>query len=75
SDSTTWRSENPSLGPLVGSFAVVGDSILSTFRSPDVLYYGTEYLKSVNPDTYANRGVLMARDRIISSWSATLTRI
>lgn len=74
SDSTTWRSENPSLGPLVGSFAVVGDSILSTFRSPDGLYYGTEYLKSINPDTYANRGVLMTRGKIISSWSATLTR-
>ena len=75
SDSTTWRSENPSLGPLVGSFAVVGDSILSTFRSPDGLYYGTEYLKSSNPDTYSNRGVLMTRGRIISSWSVTLTRV
>lgn len=74
SDSTTWRSENPSLGPLAGSFAVVGDSILSAFRSPDGLYYGTEYLKSINPDTYANRGVLMTRGKIISSWSATLTR-
>lgn len=75
SDSTTWRSENPSLGPLVGSFAVVGDSILSTFRSPDGLYYGTEYLKSINPDTYANRGVLMTGGKIISSWSTTLTRM
>ena len=74
SDSTTWKSENPDLGPLVGTFAVVGDSILSAFRNGDGSLYGTEYLKNVDPDTYANRGVLLKQGKLISSWSATITR-
>jgi hypothetical protein len=74
SDSTTWKSENPDLGTLVGTFAVVGDSILSAFRNLDGSIYGTEYLKNVDPDTYANRGVLLKKGVLISSWSATVTR-
>lgn len=74
SDSTTWRSINPDLGTLVGTFAVVGDSILSAFRTEDGSFYGTEYLKNVDPDTYANRGVLLHKGKIVSSWSATVTR-
>ncbi len=75
SDATTWRSEDPGLGTLVGTYAVVGDSILSAFRTEDGSFYGTEYIKNVDPDTYANRGVLLHHGRIVSSWSATLTRL
>lgn len=74
SDSTTWKSDNSDLGTLVGTFAVVGDSILSAFRNLDGSIYGTEYLKNVDPDTYANRGVLLKKGVLISSWSATVTR-
>ena len=75
SDATTWRSENSDLGTLVGTFAVVGDSILSAFRTLDGSFYGTEYLKNVDPDTYASRGVLLRKGKIVSSWSATITRL
>ena len=75
SDATTWRSENPELGTLVGTYAVVGDSILSAFRTKDGSFYGTEYLKNVDPDTYANRGVLLHHGKIVSSWSTTITRL
>lgn len=74
SDATTWRSVNPDLGTLVGTYAVVGDSILSAFRTEDSTFYGTEYFKNVDPDTYASRGVLLRHGKIVSSWSETLTR-
>lgn len=75
SDATTWRSENPDLGTLVGTYAVVGDSILSAFRTEEGSFYGTEYIKNVDPDTYANRGVLLHHGKIVSSWSTTITRL
>ena len=73
-DITTWESDNPSLGKLRGHFIVVGDAILSSCRSPDSRYTGTEFLLQASPDRYINRGALFSAGATISSWSLTLVR-
>ena len=72
---TQWKSLNPALGELLGTFSLVGDSILSVYQSADGSYVGTEYLRKINPDVYQNRGVLLASGVQISSWSVELIRI
>lgn len=72
---TTWRSENPALGPLEGSFSVVGDTILSVYRSEDGDVTGTESLRRVRGDRYEVRGTLVGRGGRLSSWAVTLTRV
>lgn len=71
---TTWRSENPALGSLEGSFSVVGDTILSIYRSEDGSVTGTESLRRVRRDRYQVRGALVGRIGRLSSWAVTLTR-
>ncbi|HDP25904.1 MAG TPA: hypothetical protein ENN34_10750 [Deltaproteobacteria bacterium] len=74
SDITQWKSVNPVLGELSGTFTLVDDSILSVYHSPDGTYVGTEYLRKVSPDVYQNRGVLTSSANRVSSWCVELIR-
>lgn len=74
SDTTTWTSLNPTLGKLSGKFAVVDDSIISSFKSENLVYTGLEFLKKVDDDKYINRGVLLKDGEKFSSWAVELTR-
>jgi hypothetical protein len=74
-DHTAWTSVNPSLGTLVGRFMIVGDIILSRYRSEDGKYSGTESLRMVDPKTYENRGFAFQESNKLSSWQVTLERI
>ena len=74
-DITSWSSENPALGTLVGTFTVVGDSILSHFTCDDVACTGMEYLRFIDGDVYINRGTLLREGNLVSSWSVTLRRV
>jgi uncharacterized protein affecting Mg2+/Co2+ transport len=69
---TSWTSHNPALGDMVGYFVVVGDSILSEFRTLDGTHHGTEYLRQMSAARYINRGVLMKEGRLTSSWAVEL---
>ena len=71
---TAWESDNPALGTLRGHFVVVGDAILSSCRSPDSRYTGTEFFLQDSPDRYINRGALFSAAETISSWSLTLVK-
>ena len=73
-DITAWESDNPALGTLRGHFIVVGDAILSSCRSPDSRYTGTEFFLQESPDRYINRGALFSAGEKISSWSLTLVK-
>ncbi len=73
-DVTSWKSVNPALGTLLGSFAVVEDSIISLFSSQKGDYFGTEVLTMINESEYTGKGVLYSPAGKISSWSVTLTR-
>ena len=72
--STHWKSSNRILGNLKGHFFIVGDSILSLFRSEDGRYSGTEWLQMVGEGTYWSRRVLLDGNRMLSSWSMELRK-
>lgn len=71
---TAWTSHNPALGRLDGRFALVGDSILSTFRSEDGAHSGTEALQMIDADRYLGRGVLYRDGAFFSAWIVELRR-
>jgi hypothetical protein len=72
--STHWKSSNRLLGNLKGYFVIVGDSILSLFRSEDGRYSGTEWLLMVDEGTYQSRRVLLDGDKTLSSWAMELRK-
>lgn len=71
---TSWKAENPALGTLLGSFAIVEDSIISLFSSQKGDYFGTEFFTMINETEYFSKGVLYSQTGKISSWSVRLTR-
>jgi hypothetical protein len=72
--STVWKSFNPSLGMMAGTFSVVGDSILSSYRSESGEYSGSEYFLMEDDSTYQVKGVLFKGTIKVSSWEAMLTK-
>jgi hypothetical protein len=71
---TTWESLNPDLGTLLGRFVIVDDTILSTCRTKNGGYTGTEILLKITETHYKNRGMLFKGNDILSSWSIDLHR-
>ncbi|HYA15259.1 MAG TPA: hypothetical protein VEF33_13065 [Syntrophales bacterium] len=71
---TTWESLNPDLGILQGRFVIVGDTIISTCRSENGDYAGTEIMLNVSDMHYKNRGVLFKGNDKLSSWSVDLRK-
>ena len=71
---TSWKSANPALGTLLGSFAVVDDSIISLFSSPKGDFFGTEFFTMISESEYVGKGVLYSAAGKVSSWSVRLTR-
>jgi len=71
---TSWISENPALGKMLGSFIIVDDSIISIFASEDSAFQGTEYWRLIDDDLYSNRGCLLRGDKKISSWAVELRK-
>ncbi len=70
----SWKAENPALGTLLGSFAVVEDCIISLFSSQKGDYFGTEFYTKINETEYIWKSVLFSPTGKISSWSIRLTR-
>src|SRR5512134_1277267 len=73
-NSTPWKAVNRFLGNLSGRLVVVGDSMLSLFRSEDGRYSGTEWLQMVGERTYRSRRVLLDGDKVFSSWAMELQK-
>jgi hypothetical protein len=71
---TAWESHTPTMGRMLGRFAVVGDSILSTFTSEDGSHAGAESLQMVEADRYLGRGVLYRNGDFFSAWVVELRR-
>jgi hypothetical protein len=69
-----WRSRNPDVGVLNGTFVVAGDTIMSLFRSEDGRFAGSEHLTRLASDRYLANGLFMASGEVISSWSMELIR-
>ncbi len=73
-DVTSWESENPALGVLIGKFYVVGDSIISTCVSRRGPYSGTEFMLRRNESHYFSRGVFSDGQKKLSSWVVDLKK-
>jgi len=73
-DVTTWESENPAIGLLLGKFYTVGDSIISTCTSQRGTYSGTEFLIQKSESNYKSRGVFSDGTRRLSSWIVELKK-
>lgn len=73
-DMTTWESENPAIGLLLGRFYTVGDSIISTCTSQRGIYCGVEFLMQKSETNYKNRGVFSEGTRRLSSWIVELKK-
>lgn len=71
---TTWESENPAIGLLLGRFYTVGDSIISTCISQRGTYSGTEFLIQKSESNYKSRGVFSDGAKRLSSWMVELTK-
>jgi hypothetical protein len=69
-----WQSENPGIGKLTGTFAVVGASIMSLFQSENRFYVGSECLTQLDPARYEACGLFRSEHAIVSTWSMRLTR-
>lgn len=74
SDVTTWESENPAIGLLLGRFYTVGDSIISTCISQRGTYSGTEFLMQKSESNYKSRGVFSDGAKRLSSWIVELKK-
>jgi hypothetical protein len=74
-DVAFWTSANDALGKLSGQFVLVGDAILSLFRSENAEYTGTEYLLRVSDIAYRNWGTLFCGPNKLSSWMLRLNRV
>ena len=72
-DITSWKSVNPELGTLLGSFAIVEDSIISLFSSEKERFW-LGNLTQINESEYSAKGVLYNAAGKISSWSVQLIR-
>jgi hypothetical protein len=67
-----WQSYNPALGTLEGKFEIIGNSIISHYKSKDGVYSGTETLIQIDEKTYYNVGVSFCNNIKMSSWTAIL---
>jgi hypothetical protein len=74
-DVTPWTSANDALGKLNGQFVLIGDAILSQYRSEGAEYTGTEYLLRINDIVYRNWGALFHGAEKLSSWMVRLNRV
>lgn len=73
--STTWAAANVDVGKLVGTFVVVGDTILSIYKTEGSgPFSGAEILKQSEDGEYEARGALLRDGVRISSWTFKLTR-
>lgn len=68
-----WESYNPALGKLQGTFEIVGDWIISCYRSENGTFSGTETLLQKSASEYENAGISFQNGMKMSSWSAVLT--
>lgn len=74
-DYTFWRSHNPLFGHILGKFMMIDDMILSSFRSSDQQYTGTECLLRIDENFYKNWGFVFHEANKQFSWSTELRRI
>jgi hypothetical protein len=69
-----WTAENATLGKLSGTFSIVGTSILCVYTCTAAGYHGSEHMGQVDTHRYNSTGILLLKERRLSSWQMVLTR-
>lgn len=59
----------------MGTFTIVDDSIISSYRSQDGGYGGAEYLLRISETVYKSRGVTFKGGEKLSAWAVELRRL
>src|SRR5256884_1771183 len=72
--SMKWSFENATFGTLKGTFAVIGESILSVYGCETSGYHGSEHLGQIHADHHRSAGLLLLQDQIISSLQVIVER-
>src|SRR5438067_10178171 len=65
--SMKWSFENATFGTLKGTFAVIGESILSEYGCQPSGYHGPEHLGQIGADQLPAAGLLLRQHHIIDS--------
>jgi len=68
-----WRSENPVIGILIGTYYLIDDSIVSVFEDEKKTVSGTETLVRISDTEYLVRGVLVKDGNALSKWALKYT--
>jgi hypothetical protein len=68
----SWRSHHPATGALEGVFFVADDAIMSSFRSRDGGFAGSEHMTRLAPERYQARGLFLWGGVVLSAWSMAL---
>ena len=74
-DFTGWNADHDVLGKLTGRLTLVGDAILSLYRSEDSEYAGTESWLRISGILYRNWGTLFHGGDKLSSWMVRMNRV
>ena len=74
-DFTGWSADHDVLGKLTGRLILVGDAIVSLYRSEDSEYAGTESWLRISSILYRNWGTLFRGSDKLSSWMVRLNRV
>jgi len=72
--SMKWNSDNATLGKLHGTFSVIGSCIFSVYWCETSGYHGAEHLGQLDSNTYQAAGLLLLKERRLSSWQMVLKR-
>ena len=75
SDHTTWWSDTPEVGTLMGRLMIVGNALMSSYQSESRLFSGTEVFEKVNDSTYKAKGFALDGEDKMASWEITLTKM
>jgi hypothetical protein len=70
-----WKSFTGGPEPIFGLFVLVEETILMPWQSRGGHYWGNEVLSFKSGSRYLSRGFAFLKDKLVSSWAVTLTRL
>lgn len=74
SDHTTWWSDAPEVGTLMGRFMIVGKTLMSSYQSESRLFSGTEVFEKVSDNKYTTSGFALNGEEKLASWEIILKK-
>ncbi|MDR2406161.1 MAG: hypothetical protein LBE27_07320 [Deltaproteobacteria bacterium] len=70
-----WKSFTGGPEPIYGLFVIVEESIMMPWQSQTGQFWGHEVLSYQSSTQYLTRGFAFLKDKLVSSWAATMKRL